>query len=251
LKYKAIKAGMMQDLFTRGIDAKTGKLRPSFQEAPELYKETELGWIPKEWEVMLITDYSQIVSGATPITSVDEYWNGEINWITPADMSKIKYQYFTETDRKITANGMMSCSATLLPESSIVMSSRAPIGYFAIGLRPFTTNQGCKSFELKSTHVAEFHYYNMLHNVGKFLQLGNGSTFAEISKSEIEKIKLSVPVNTTEQKAISDKMIYCDESIRKNEAALTKFQLLKQGLMADLLTGKVRVIINEDKLENS
>jgi len=249
-KYQAIKAGMMQDLFTRGIDTRTGKLRPTIEEAPELYKESELGWIPKEWDVMLITDYSNIVTGSTPSTGINEYWNGHINWITPADMSKIKHQYFTDTDRKITAKGMTSCSANLLPERSIVMSSRAPIGYFAIGLKPFTSNQGCKSFELKHGHVSEFHYYNMLHSVRKFLQLGNGSTFTEVSKSEIEKIKLPVPVYNEEQQAISCILISCDESIRKEENALIKYRLIKQGLMADLLTGKVRVNLNEKKVEN-
>lgn len=249
-KYQAIKAGIMQDLFTRGIDTQTGKLRPTIEEAPELYKESELGWIPKEWDVMLITDYSNIVTGSTPSTGINEYWNGHINWITPADMSKIKHQYFTDTDRKITAKGMTSCSANLLPERSIVMSSRAPIGYFAIGLKPFTSNQGCKSFELKHGHVSEFHYYNMLHSVRKFLQLGNGSTFTEVSKSEIEKIKLPVPVYNEEQQAISCILISCDESIRKEENALIKYRLIKQGLMADLLTGKVRVNLNDNKVEN-
>ncbi|PKN80552.1 MAG: hypothetical protein CVU48_01590 [Candidatus Cloacimonetes bacterium HGW-Cloacimonetes-1] len=240
-KYKAIKAGMLQDLFTRGIDVKTGKLRPSYQEAPELYKETNLGWIPKEWEVRLIKDFSKIVSGSTPTTNNEEYWNGDINWITPADMSKIQHQYFSDTDRRITTKGMMSCSATLLPVNSIVMSSRAPIGYFAIGLEPFTTNQGCKSFNLTEGQNAEYQYYNMLHNVGLFLRLGSGSTFAEITKSQIEKIMLPIAIDHNEQKAISHVLIYMDKTIQKEEMTLVKNLSLKQGLMHDLLTGRIRI----------
>jgi len=88
-KYKAIKAGMMRDLFTRGIDLKTGKLRPSYEEAPELYKESELGWVPKEWEVVRIGECCDLKRGASPrpIDNPKYFSNEGRGWVRISDVS--------------------------------------------------------------------------------------------------------------------------------------------------------------------
>lgn len=240
-KYKAVKQGMLQDLFTRGIDLQTGKLRPRFEEAPHLYKESKLGWIPKGWEVKDIFSIGQVLSGATPSTEIKEFWDGDITWISPADLSKqTDLIYFSKSQRKITEKGFQNCSAVLVPANSLVISSRAPIGYLSIVLEPYTTNQGCKSVNFNSGEIPEFYYYNLLQNIDRLKGLGAGTTFAEIGKAEIERFNV-LSCSEKEQKIISVRLKAIDTKILIEQSFLEKMQSLKKGLMEDLLSGKVRV----------
>ena len=237
-KYKAIKQGMLNDLFTRGIDIKTGKLRPKQEDAPELYKESELGWIPKEWNEKEIKQIGDVISGATPSTTNPDFWGGEIVWITPADLSKQKDAiYFQKASRKITELGLQNCSANLISENNLVISSRAPIGYLSIVKVPFTINQGCKSIKFFENEVPEYYYYNLLFNLNRLKNFGEGTTFAEISKDDFEIFTLPV-CKEIEQKLISNKLQTVDNSINSEQTYLQKLQQIKSGLMADLLSGK-------------
>ncbi len=125
-KYNAIKQGMMHDLFTRGIDIKTGKLRSSYEDAPELYKETELGMIPKEWDICVLNDYcSSFINGGTPSTKNSLYWQGNIPWITGAD--------FLETfeigliRRKITYEAVKNSATHVIPKGNILLVTRTGV----------------------------------------------------------------------------------------------------------------------------
>lgn len=240
-KYQAIKQGMMHDLFTRGIDVTTGKLRPKKEEAPHLYKESELGWIPKEWEVKQINEIGEVISGGTPSSTVDEFWNGYIVWITPSDLSKLNKVTIDNSERKITNKGLKNSSALLIKKNSLVLSSRAPIGYCAVVTTDFTTNQGCKSISFKENHNVYYHYYNLMLNINRVKLKGEGTTFAEISKKELEKIKLSFPDNVKEQEMKALRMKVIEDDIQTEQSALLKYQQIKAGLMQDLLSGKVEV----------
>lgn len=241
-KLKSIKQGMMHDLFTRGIDVKTVQIRPPQSEAPELYNKTELGWVPKAWRVLCVKQFSEVVSGSTPSTGNSSFWNGEINWITPSDLSALETPFFCSTQRKLTKVGLLGASLALMPKNSLVMSSRAPIGYFAIGLEPFAMNQGCKGYKLFDNQNVYFHYYNMLFNLNNFYRYSGGSTFAEISKTDIERLSFCIPYDPEEQKIIGDKLISIDSAINRERDLCKKQVGLKQGLMQDLLTGKVPVV---------
>jgi type I restriction enzyme S subunit len=240
-KYQAMKQGLMHDLFTRGIDVNTGKLRPKQEDAPQLYKESELGWIPKEWEVKPISEIGEVISGGTPSSTVTEFWNGDIVWITPSDLSKLKKVVIDDSERKITTKGLISSSALLIKKDSIILSSRAPIGYCAVVSTEFTTNQGCKSISFKENHNVYYHYYNLMLNISRVKLKGEGTTFAEISKKELEKINLSFPDNVKEQEMIALRMKAIEDDIQTEQSALSKYQQLKTGLMQDLLSGKVEV----------
>lgn len=194
-----------------------------------------------KWEIRLVTEFSTVLSGATPLTDNLAYWNGEVNWITPADLSKLKTRHFYKTERRLSKDGLRNCAANLLPPHSIVMSSRAPIGYFAIGKVEFATNQGCKSFLLKSRQDADFHYYNFLFNVRKFLRLGSGSTFAEVSKKDIESISFKIPVDYLQQRKIARILATVDQTIEQTELTIEKLKSIKQGMIHDLFTRGIDV----------
>ena len=189
-----------------------------------------------EWKNLTIPEFSEIISGATPATNVKEYWDGEIEWVTPVDLSKLHSMFLNKTIRKISEKGLKNSSATLIPANNIVMSSRAPIGYFAIPTKDFTTNQGCKSFKLNPQHNAEYHYYNFLYNIDYFKRFGSGSTFAEISKKDIEKLSFRIPSSLTEQRKIARILSSVDAVIEKTEAAIAKYKAIKAGMMHDLFT---------------
>lgn len=179
---------------------------------------------------------AKVYSGATPKTENPEFWNGDVLWITPNDLSKLKGAFFTNTERKITTLGLNSCSAHLLPKGTLVMSSRAPIGYLAIAMDSFATNQGCKSLVFDNKNDSLFFYYNFHWHIDKLKQLGEGTTFAEISKSYLEEFEITYPPSLPEQTRIAQILSQADEAIAHTEALIAKYQRIKTGLMQDLLT---------------
>ena len=189
------------------------------------------GWATKRFDEIGI-----IFSGSTPSTTCSTFWNGEIVWVTPNDLSKLNTPNLSDTAKRITEKGLAGCSAHLLPAGSIVMSSRAPIGYVAIPLVEFCTNQGCKSIQLKENFNSEFTYYNILFNIDKVKNLGEGTTFAEISKTALSTVTLEFPQSKPEQTKIAEILSTVDRAIEQTEALIAKQQRIKTGLMQDLLT---------------
>ena len=187
------------------------------------------------WVTESILEIGEVISGGTPATNIGDYWDGEIVWVTPADLSKLNYAPLETSGRKITKLGLNNSSANLIKAGSVVMSSRAPIGYFAIPNIEFSTNQGCKSIELKTNNDSLFFYYLFKFNIDTFKNKGEGTTFAEISKKQVEKLYFTFPP-LPQQKKIAKILSTCDAVIEKTEAAIAKYQSLKQGMMHDLFT---------------
>ncbi len=252
-KYKAIKQGMMRDLFTRGLAA-DGTLRPSYEQQPELYKPSELGMIPKDWDVKTLDSVGIIVSGGTPSTEVKDYWDGIIPFITPYDLSFCINKFINKTERKITKEGFRNSSGNLLPKGSLVISTRAPIGYMAINQEESVTNQGCKSIIFNQNQHVIFHYYNLQNYIDVLKRYGSGTTFMEISKKDLERIKVCCPNSDEngckEQQAVADRLSAIDAAISSEEALLAKYQAVKQGLMDRLLTPPADAVI-EDETEGA
>lgn len=242
-KYKRMKQGLLQDLLTKGID-ENGNIR---SEATHEFKDSPLGRIPVEWEVSTLSNAGKIISGTTPDTDNPNYWNGEIVWITPYDLSKTPRMFIKTSERKISKKGLSACFSSIIPPYSIVISSRAPIGYFAIPTVEYVINQGCKSIILNEKIDNKFLYYQLNIIVKSMKRFGSGTTFTEISKRDLGKIKFVFPQKLEEQKNIAEILLSIDLLIEKEETYLKKLISIKQGLMQDLLTGKVRVTHLLDK----
>ena len=235
-KYKRIKQGLMQDLLTKGID-ENGNIR---NEKTHKFKDSPLGKIPEEWEVVRLGEVGEIISGSTPSTYNDEYWNGEIVWITPNDLSNIENIFIENSSRKITQKGLKSCSTKIISANSVVVSSRAPIGYVKVSKVPFATNQGCKSIEYNGKFSPIFLAFLLSNKVQDMINMGSGTTFQEITKSNLAKILIPLPP-LPEQQRIAEILSQIDQTIEKEQQYKEKLKRIKQGLMEDLLTGKVRV----------
>ncbi len=219
-KEKAIKQGAMQELLT-------GKKRlPGFSE---------------EWSKQQLGDICNIVNGGTPSTSIAEFWNGKILWCTPTDITSCSTKYIYTTESKITESGLKASSATLLPKGALLLCSRATIGEVRIAGNTICTNQGFKSLVVHQNISNEWLYY-MVHVLkSNMLEKAIGSTFLEISKKDLAELDIIVP-EFTEQKAIAQVLSDMDSEIEQLEKKLAKYQQIKQGMMQELLTGRIRLV---------
>ncbi|BAV87990.1 type I restriction-modification system [Rothia aeria] len=167
-------------------------------------------------------DIGQVISGATPKTSVPEYWGGDIYWATPKDLSRLESAYIDSTERTITESGKASCATSILPENSVLLSSRAPIGHVAINTTPMATNQGFKSIIPTNDVIPKYLYYWLSANKYYIQSMGNGATFKEISKKVVESIVLPLPPLEEQKRIVSilDKAKSIQEARERQLAAL-------------------------------
>lgn len=226
-KTKELKKGLMQELLTRGIGHKK-------------FKKTSIGEVPEDWGVVTIVDICEVIGGSTPSTNKKEYWNGDILWAVPTDITKLKGNIISNTEKKITKVGLSACAARLLPEGSILLTSRATIGACAINTKPMATNQGFASLICKANVHNLFIFYKIVSMRKKLERLGSGSTFKETSKRSIRAIRISLPP-LHEQKRIAEILSAVDEDIEREVDNKKELEIIKKALMQVLLTGKVRV----------
>ncbi len=180
-----------------------------------------------EWEEKRLGEIFEIVGGGTPETSNLDYWNGEIPWFTP---SEIKSKYAYNSERSITEKGLRNSSAKTLPIGSLLFTSRATIGDMSISKINCTTNQGFQSFLPHHDFSTEFSYYYFNQHKKEFLRRSSGSTFLEISKSEIQKIKLFFPT-IPEQQKIASFLSSIDQKTTLVNQQIELTRKWKQGLL--------------------
>jgi type I restriction enzyme S subunit len=155
-----------------------------------------------EWREFCIGEIAEVIGGSTPSTTDPANFDGSIPWITPRDLANLQERYVSRGERNLSPKGLASCSAKLLPPGSVLLSSRAPIGYVAIAKNPLATNQGCRSLVLRDGFDSGFIYYWLKCNTSLLEQHANGTTFKEISGSSLRRIRLcSPPPPLPEQRA--------------------------------------------------
>src|ERR1700730_6817789 len=184
------------------------------------------------WPSVPIKQCARVVGGATPKSGVLGFWDGDIAWVTPKDLSDLDGKFIHDTPRKITQLGLKSCSAELLPADSVLFSSRAPIGHVAINTRPMATNQGFKSFVPGAKLDPSFLYWWLSANRSRLEHLGNGATFKEVSKAVVERIEIPLP-SLAEQKRIAAILDQADELRRKRQLALKHIDSLTHSFFLD------------------
>lgn len=160
--------------------------------------------IDPTWPVVKLGDVCQIFNGTTPSTAVADYWDGDIVWITPADLGKLDGINIYSSGRKITEDSLKATRLKLHPVGTVVLSSRAPIGHLGIAKIPLCTNQGCKSFIPSDDVNSEFLYFVLQSHVSDFQRLGSGSTFKEISKSKLERFQISLPPIQIQEEMVAE-----------------------------------------------
>lgn len=202
-----------------------------------------IGEIPESWNCKKIKYAFSLVAGATPKSGNEEYWDGDIIWITPADYTTEDI-YIYEGHKTITTEGLNSCATTMIPEESIVFSKRAPIGLVAINKVPLCTNQGCISCIPNKDIDSKFYYYVMSAFTKEFDLFGSGTTFKEISAEAFANFVLP-NTRIEEQIEIAEYLdLKCQEIndlISSNNATIEKLKEYRQSVIYEAVTGKVEI----------
>ena len=190
------------------------------------------------WETVNLSDVCNLVAGGTPNSKEKSYWGEDIQWLTPKDMGKLNSRDVSETERQITSKGLSNSSAKLVPENSVILSCRAPIGYVAINKVPMSFNQGCKGLTPKNNITAQFLYYFLLLSKDLLNELGTGTTFKEISTKALSNIEISIPP-LAEQQHIVAKLdaAFAEIAVAKDAvvAYQQNYQTLKSAILAQEL----------------
>ena len=198
--------------------------------------------IPKGWESGTIGDLGTIVSGGTPNTSCDEYYCTDgYAWITPNDLSgNTDKMFINHGERDVTVEGIENSSAVLMPKHTVLLSTRAPIGYLAISENEVCTNQGFKSIVPDAGYSEFYIYYVLKSNIPAIAQQGVGTTFKEVSKETLSGFKIPLPPIELTERFVSHILAGCTKrKLLENECKeLTK---LRDWLLPMLMNGQARM----------
>lgn len=194
---------------------------------------------PEGWSVGKLGEILESKGGTTPSTTNAEFWDGEYNWVTPKDLSNKTFPVLLSSERTITEKGLKQISSGLLPKGTLLMSSRAPIGYFAISQIPVAINQGFIAINGKSVSNLFLLYY-LRSNIETIKGMANGSTFLEISKSVFRGIEIVIPPKNILSKFESQvepifKQIVTNE--QENQTLIS----LRDVLLPKLMKGEIEI----------
>lgn len=183
-------------------------------------------------------DICEIVSGSTPKTSIEEYWDGDIKWITPAEINDDTY-IVTDSVRKITDLGAKKTGLSPFPEGTVILSSRAPIGKVAIAGCAMCCNQGFKNLICSEKILNKYLYWFLKGNTSFLNSLGRGATFKEISKSIVSQIEINVP-DIEYQKEAADILEKVSEVIYLRKQELTALDNLINARFVEMFGDPVK-----------
>ena len=184
-----------------------------------------------ETRIYRIAEIGNVIGGGTPSTANPEYWDGEIPWISPKDLTGYNSTYISRGEKNITEKGLNKSGTRLLPKHTILFTSRAPIGYVALASNPICTNQGFKSIVCDESKVVPlFLYYYLKANLDYIKLFGSGATFPEISGNSMKKIKISIFSDTNYQRRIASILSAYDNLIENNNRRIRLLEQMVENL---------------------
>lgn len=189
-----------------------------------------------EYQRYQLRDIGDIVSGATPKTTVAENFGGAIPWLTPADLSGYTQKYISRGKRNLTQQGYDSCSTQIMPSGTVLFSSRAPIGYTAIAKNPICTNQGFKSIVPKPFVNSEFLYYQLIYLRKTIQDMGSGTTFKEISAKKFGAVQVTIPPLVEQERIVArieELFSQLDASVAELKTAKERLKVYRQAVLKE------------------
>ena len=152
--------------------------------------------VPKGWEKKTIADVCETIGGGTPSTKVSEYWDGDVTWVIPSDVTKNDCLILLDSERKITHTGLRESSAKMVPAETILMTSRASVGFFALMDREVCTNQGFINLIPHDEEVRMYLLFNLMSRVAEIRGNAKGTTYPEISRGRFRTMDIVIPTRT-------------------------------------------------------
>ena len=190
-----------------------------------------------DWQETTLGDAADVVSGGTPRTGEPEFWNGEIVWVTPTEVVANEGRSISDSERKITPEGLAGSSAKMLPVDAVLLTSRATIGAVALAGVPLATNQGFASLVCGDDLIPRFAMYWCQANTTEFVSRAGGNTFLEISRKKVAAIPLLLPP-LSEQRRIVDLVGSFDDQVSSLESQVDSVRSFRSGVLAELLSGE-------------
>ena len=205
------------------------------------FVESELGMIPKGWEVKPFLDLFKLLSGGTPKTTVEDYWNGDIYWVSAKDIgSNSGGSYINDTEKKITQLGIDKSAAKILPEDTVIVVARGSVGKFGIIAKPMAINQSCYGIYSKSDYSQAVTYLLIKSLMSHFMNVSYGSVFDTITTSTFQNINILVPPNEIFAE-IKNQVDVNFEQIKENIKENQSLTQLRNTLLPQLISGTVRL----------
>lgn len=197
--------------------------------------------VPEGWEHTIIEDVCQTVGGGTPSTTVRAYYdNGNILWVTPTDITRNDCNIILDTEKKITEAGLKGSSSKLLPPETILMTSRASVGYFGLCEKEVCTNQGFISCIPNKENLRMYLLYNLMNRVDEIRQKAGGATYAEINKSTFRKLNILLPADDV--LTLFQENVYSEvKKIRALKKSVEKCKQARDMLLPKLMSGEIEV----------
>ena len=190
---ETLRDSLLHELLTRGIPG----WHTEWKEVPGL------GTIAADWEVVRLEDVAEVRGGSTPSRTEPSFWDGEIPWVVPSELTALKGRYLATTNERITQQGMASAGLSLLPVGSILLTSRATIGVAAINAIPVVTNQGFQNLVVKGGIDSIWLYYCVRFRGPELERRAAGSTFREVSRQGVRSLPILLPP-PAEQRAVAN-----------------------------------------------
>ena len=195
----------------------------------------------EKWKTIKLGEVAEMNSGGTPTSSKNEYYNGNIYWVSITDMTS-SYKYLYDTNIKITELGLKNSSAKIFPANTVLFAMYASIGECIIAKKEMSTSQAILGIRCNNNILYyEYLFYFLYNYKENYKKLAQQGTQANLNKEIVENFKLKIPTSIDEQKAIADILSKADEEINLLNKQLDLYMEQKKGLMQNLLTGKVRV----------
>ena len=208
--------------------------------AETLFRQWFVEEAQEDWEECTLDDLISVKGGTTPSTKEPSFWNGNVNWTSPRDLSNQQSVFMFDTERKISEKGLAQIGSGLLPVGTVLMSSRAPIGYLAISNIPVAINQGYIAIICDKLVSNYFMYLWCKVNMEQIKNAGNGSTFEEISKSNFKELAALKPSKEAISKFdTSVEPVFA--KIKTNQKQIQTLEKLRDNLLPKLMSGEVKV----------
>lgn len=227
----------------KNADASRASLLPESAPLPEIPVREQPYPLPEGWKWVRLGDVTQIASGGTPSSKTKEFYdNGNIPWLSPADLSNYNAVYISHGKKMLTPLGLKNSSARLLPSNTVCLSSRAPIGYVVIAQNPLCTNQGFKNFLPSHLYIPRFLYWYLKGSKPLLESYASGTTFLELSATKVARIPFPLPPREEQERIvghIESLFARLDEARQKAEAVRDSVALRRAAILHKAFTGEL------------
>ena len=193
------------------------------------------GAIPDGWQMVQLGDVAEVVGGSTPSRREATFWGGNTPWVVPSELTDLPGRYLTASRESITEKGVHSAGLRVIPEGSVLLTSRATIGVTAINAMPLATNQGFQNLVVNGRAEALWLYYSVSGQRKELEKRASGSTFKEVSRDSVRSLPILLPP-LSEQRAIAAVLDSIDDAIERTDAVIAATEQLRDSLLHELLT---------------